>query len=173
MQLQQRLWQQRRVHFSSLRTAQRLGTSLALSLAPALGDLTRLAPLTFCARTQLANDTSGACANPSAGGGCIDLWRYNIVANKWDNSFDYPQNGGGSGWPSNPSGYPPQPFTFTSGGMVLAMDELAPNVLYAIDSIAFNGAGWRAVSGFTPIPLGSRWGQRFLSWGSTVFMCVL
>ena len=106
----------------------------------------------------LGNDTSQSPA------GSVDLWTLNIVQNKWANPFDYPGS-----WPTNPTGYPPQPFIFTSGGTVLALDELAPNNLFALDSIAQSGT-WRTIPVTPPTPLGSRWGQRFLSWGSSLFM---
>jgi hypothetical protein len=93
-------------------------------------------------------------------------------------SFDYTGTGG-AGWPSNPTGFPPQPFIFTSGGTVLAMDELAPNALFSIDSIAPANTAWStcafgvgSCSNAKPIVsnYGTRYGQRFLSWGSSIFM---
>jgi hypothetical protein len=51
------------------------------------------------------------------------------------------------------------------------MDELSPNNLFALDSLAPSGA-WKTLPVSPPAPLGtsSRWGQRFLSWGSSLFM---
>jgi hypothetical protein len=74
----------------------------------------------------LGNDTSQV---PS---GMVDVWRYNVITNTWANSFDYASAGG---WPTNPTGYPPQPFITASGGMVIALDELAPNQIFSIDSL--------------------------------------
>jgi len=110
----------------------------------------------------LGNDTS-ATAGPA---GAVDLWRYNVIKNTWSNTYDYP-----GGWPSNPTGYPPQPFVFSSGGAVLAIDELSPNNVFALDTLAPNGA-WKTfqVTPSSPIGTSSRWGQRFLSWGSSLFM---
>ena len=54
---------------------------------------------------------------------------------------------------------------------MLAIDELSPNNVFALDTLAPNGA-WKTfqVTPSSPIGTSSRWGQRFLSWGSSLFM---
>ena len=50
------------------------------------------------------------------------------------------------------------------------MDELLPSTLYAIDTLAASNAGWRALPIANSPATNNRWGQRFLPWGSSLFM---
>lgn len=68
-----------------------------------------------------ANDTTQNSA------GFIDAFQFNIVQNQWQNSKDYP-----SAWPMG--SYPPQPFSFSYGGMMCLVDELIPTTLYFVSS---------------------------------------
>ena len=64
------------------------------------------------------------------------------------------------------------PFLFTIGGIAAVIDETVPSTIYAIDTTAGLTAGqgaWSTVTTTTPPPLG-RVAQRFLSWGSVLYM---
>ncbi len=83
-----------------------------------------------------------------------------VVANAWTQ------------WPDLPIPIT-APFSFTMGGLVLMFDELNVNTVVAIDSAnvlpPLPGAGWITlpISGGPPTP---RVGQRFIAWGSTLYM---
>ena len=91
------------------------------------------------------------------------------MQNSWVNNLDYPSGQ----WPTS-LGYSPQPILIADGGQVIAFDELAPNTLFTIDSLAPGNARWSTIPVSKPVSVGvSRFGQRFLSWGSSIFMCVV
>jgi hypothetical protein len=102
------------------------------------------------------NDTSQVV------GGAIDVWRYNTATSNWVSPYDYPK-----AWTTSS----PQPFLFSTGGVAVLVDELAPNTLFTLDSQAASGAGWLSTP-VTPITFGAgdRWGQRFLSYASSLFV---
>jgi hypothetical protein len=99
------------------------------------------------------NDTTSAAAPPT---GAPDLYLYNIAANTWTAPFDYVTSA-----PLR------APFVFVQGGYIALIDEAAPNALYTVDSAAASGP-WSALP-LAGAPM-NRIGQRFLSWGSTLFM---
>ena len=102
------------------------------------------------------NDTTSSNAPPN---GAPDVYLYNIAANAWSAPFDYV-----TATPLR------APFVFVQGGYIALIDETAPSTLYTVDSAmsASNPVPWvpLALSG---APM-NRIGQRFLSWGSTLFM---
>ena len=92
------------------------------------------------------------------------------MQNSWVNNLDYPTAGQ---WPTTLD-YSPQPILIADGGTVIAFDELSPNTLFTIDSLAPFNARWNTYTVSNPVSVGvSRFGQRFLSWGSSIFMCVV
>ena len=102
------------------------------------------------------NDTTSSTAPPN---GAPDVYLYNIAANTWTAPFAY----------VTPTPLL-APFVFTQGGYLALIDETAPNVLYTVDSAMSpsNPAPWASLTlGSAP---SNRVGQRFLSWGSTLFM---
>lgn len=97
------------------------------------------------------NDTSAP-----GGSGAPDLYLFNIAASQWTAPFAYIT--------TTPLR---QPFIFSQGGYVAAVDEGNPNVVYTVDASQVTGS-WAATS-VSSAPVG-RFAQRFLSWGSTVYM---
>lgn len=91
-------------------------------------------------------------------GGAGDLYLYNIPANTWSAPFDY--------MPWSNAGVR-APFVFAQGGYVALVDETGPNALYYIDASLPTGP-WSAVA-VSGAPA-ARVAQRFLSWGSTLYM---
>lgn len=101
------------------------------------------------------NDTS----SQSPPQGSVDLYTFNIVQSQWAAPFDF-----------LPATDLQIPFLFSNGGSVMLIDEMNPSALFSVDSAAGSGP-WTSysVGGLIPGALGRR-GQRFLSWGSTLYM---
>ena len=59
------------------------------------------------------------------------------------------------------------PFLSTYAGSAVIVDEMAPQTLYTIDTSLPSG-GWNTVT-LNNGPLGRQY-QRFLSWGSSLYM---
>ena len=91
-------------------------------------------------------------------GGAGDLYLYNIPANSWSAPFDYVPFGAAGAR---------APFVFAQGGYVGLVDETLPNAFYVIDASLPSGP-W-ATTVVTGAPA-ARVAQRFLSWGSTLYM---
>ena len=97
------------------------------------------------------NDTTAP-----GGAGAPDVYLFNIAASQWTAPFSYI-----SATPLR------QPFIFSNGGYLVAVDEGAPNTLYTIDASLPSGAWAPTVVSAAPV---GRFAQRFLSWGSSIFM---
>ena len=85
----------------------------------------------------------------------IDLYRYNVATNTWTAPFDFP-----------PQPSIAIPSLFSYGGLAIVVDEMAPNVMYFVDSAAPSGAWTRVSVSGAPI---NRVALRFMNWGSTLF----
>jgi hypothetical protein len=92
----------------------------------------------------------------------LDLYKFNIVTQTWSSPYIF-----------TPGGNSPlvqEPFVFAYGGFAIIIDESNPTVMYFIDSNAASNSSWTPITVVGNPLLLNRLGQRFLVWGSQLYM---
>jgi len=92
------------------------------------------------------------------------LYKFNIVTQTWASPYDFV--------PGGPANAPQEPFIFAYGGFAVLVDEANPALMFFIDSNAAPNAAWASITIIPPTDstFQGRIGQRFLVWGSSLYM---
>jgi hypothetical protein len=94
--------------------------------------------------------------------GSLDLYKFNIVTQSWVAPYEFVPNA------------LQEPFIFSYGGFAVVIDEANPTLMYSIDTNAAPNSKWTAITVTVTPPTDStfqgRLGQRFLVWGSSLYM---
>jgi len=101
---------------------------------------------------------------PGYQAGSLDLYKFNIVTQTWVAPYEFV--------PGGPANAPKEPFIFSYGGFAVLVDEANPALMFFIDSNAAPNSGWTAITVTPPTDptFQGRLGQRFLVWGSSLYM---
>ena len=99
----------------------------------------------------------GNATSPTGTQSDLDVYKFNIATRTWTAPYDFVSAVGMQA-----------PFLVAYGGLAVAVDELQPNVLAVIDTQAPDNSGWVRIQ-VQGAPIG-RVAQRFLMWGSSLFM---
>ena len=99
----------------------------------------------------------GNATSPAGTQSDLDVYKFNIATRTWTAPYDFVSAVGMQA-----------PFLVAYGGLAVAVDELQPNVLAVIDTQAPDNSGWARIQ-VQGAPIG-RVAQRFLLWGSSLFM---